>query len=177
MKNDRLKRNIPLDTQGPLGGLKKKKNASIIDFPLAREGNRSVFLSPPRICQSGTSRNIFLWKRKKEKLILRVAKEGVGIQLDSTVWKLPLFLLSKHDIYIYIFRVYTTVSSFEFYKRFCIQSLSMELAVRYIWVCAFFGSFFSPFLVYNTKLIRLRNFLCVVISKVEKARLIRCKVI
>lgn len=79
-------------------------------------------------------------------------------------------------IYIY-FEFIQQCHHSSFINRFCIQSLSMELAVRYIWVCAFFGSFFSPFLVYNTKLIRLRNFLCVVISKVEKARLIRCKVI
>lgn len=89
-------------------------------------------------------------KKKKRKINSTCSKEGIGIQLDSVVWKLPLFLF-RNGIYIYFCRVSTRVSSFAFCKRFCIQllkSLSMELAVRYIWVCASLDHF-SPFLVYN----------------------------
>lgn len=37
------------------------------------------------------------------------SKEGIGIQLDSVVWKLPLFLLSKQDIYIFLSSFYKSV--------------------------------------------------------------------
>ena len=109
MKNDRLKRNIPLDTQGPLGGLKKKKCLDNRFSPRARRESFRVSFTTSHLPVGNQSKHLSM-KKKERKINSTCCERGSRDPVRFYGLKAPsVSAFETRYIYIYISSLYNSV--------------------------------------------------------------------